>query len=122
MARYSETLIDHFSSPRNFGQLEHPDYVGVAGMIGYGRSVVLYVKLDGERISEVRCRCQGCGPTIASASVLTELMHGRTLAECHDITSDTIIEALDGMPADKRHLVGFVLESLKQIVRESASD
>lgn len=112
MARFSETLMDHAQSPRNRGTLQQADRVGVAGIPGRGRSVVLQLVLEGKCVTEAKFQAQGCGVTIAAASMLTELVIGRTLAECEQLTPQQLANALDGMPADKLDRAALAVAAL----------
>jgi nitrogen fixation NifU-like protein len=116
MGRYSETLMEHFNSPRNGGVLEHPDRVGIVGVPGQGPFFVLYLKLDGDRVREARYRTYGCGPTIAAGSVLTELIAGRTIEECRGLTTEDVIAALDGVPPEKLHCPTMAVAALHKAV------
>ena len=84
MARYSPTVMEHFSEPRNFGRMEGADFVGVAGVPGQGRYLVIYMKLESRRIAEATFHCHGCGATIACGSMLTEMMTGKLAKECRE--------------------------------------
>ena len=112
MPRFSETLMDHAQSPRNRGTLRHADRVGVAGIPGRGRSIVLQLVLDGQRVSAAGFQAQGCGVTIAAASMLTELVIGKTLAQCGEVTTQQLAAALDGMPADKLDRAALAVAAL----------
>lgn len=103
MARFSELLMDHFSSPRNSGVLEAPDRIGRAGAAGQGPFLVLYLKLNGEVIAAAKFQTHGCGASIAAGSMLTEMIVGRSTAECLTLTAERLSEALGGFPPDKLH-------------------
>lgn len=113
MGKYSETLVDHVMAPHNSGIMQDPDLTGHAGTPGRGAFLILFLKIQGERIIAAKCHTHGCGPTIASASVLTDLIVGRTIAECHALTADDLIEALDGMPPDKLHCPALAIAALR---------
>jgi NifU-like protein involved in Fe-S cluster formation len=82
LPRYSETLTEHVMAPRNGGVLESPDLTGYAGTPGRGAFMILFIKLDSGRIAAAKYHTYGCGLTIASGSMLTEMIVGRTIAEC----------------------------------------
>ena len=86
MGKYSETLTEHVMSPRNGGSIEHPDLTGHAGAPGRGAFMILYLKIEDERIAAAKYHTVGCGPTIASGSMLTEMIHGKSIAECRELT------------------------------------
>jgi nitrogen fixation NifU-like protein len=110
---YSETLMDHFSSPRNQGLMPDPDRVGRAGSPGRGPFLILYLRLGGGRVSEARFQTYGCGATIASGSALTEAITGREVGECLRLTAQDLIDALDGMPPTKLHAPELAIVALR---------
>ncbi len=99
-------------APRNGGVLENPDLAGHAGTPGRGALMVLFLKLDGDRIAEAKYQTYGCGPTIASGSMLTEMIVGRAITECRELTVEDLIEALDGVPPDKLHSPALAIGAL----------
>ena len=105
--------MDHFQAPRNQRRLPSADVVGTAGVPGQGRFLTLYLQLSDGRVSLATFDCHGCGVTIACGSILTELVEGRTLEECAAVTANDLIEALDGIPADKQDRAGFALVALQ---------
>ncbi|WP_339910227.1 iron-sulfur cluster assembly scaffold protein [Symmachiella dynata] len=112
MSHYSETLMDHFQSPRNWGQLVQPDHVGVAGVPGRGRYLVLHLNVEDDRIIAARFQSHGCGATIAAGSMLTDMIQQRTVSECLAITTDELTTSLDGLPPNKQHCAGFAVAAL----------
>jgi nitrogen fixation NifU-like protein len=117
MGKFSDTLMDHVLSPRNSGVMEAPDLTGVAGTPGRGAFLVLYLKIEGGRIAAARYRTYGCGPTIAAGSMLTELILGRTIGACLELTAEDLIEALDGVPPDKRHCPALAIGALRNALK-----
>ena len=115
---FSPTLMDHFQSPRNRGQLDDPDLVGVAGVPGRGRFLVLYLKVDGDCVSIVRFRCHGCGVTIACGSALSELIQGQSLETCQSICDADIVRALDGVPPNRGDCPAFAISALGDALRQ----
>jgi nitrogen fixation protein NifU and related proteins len=103
MGEFSETVTEHVMAPRNGGALEHADSTGRAGAPGRGAFMILYLIIQGERISAAKYHTVGCGPTIASGSMLTEMVVGKSITECRELTAEKLIEALDGMPPEKLH-------------------
>jgi len=116
MAKYSEILTEHVMSPRNSGVLEDPDLTGHAGTPGRGAFMVLFLKLEGDRIAAAKYQTYGCGPTIASGSMLTEMIIGRTIAGCRQLTVEDLIQALDGVPPDKLHCPALAIGALRGAV------
>jgi nitrogen fixation NifU-like protein len=110
---FSDTLMDHFTSPRNSGTMEAPDRVGQAGTLGQGPFLVLYLRVVDDAIAAARFRTFGCGATIAAGSALTELIIGRTLYRCRLLTAEDVIAALDGVPADKLHCPALAIAALR---------
>jgi nitrogen fixation NifU-like protein len=100
---YSAKVLDHFLNPRNVGVVEDADGVGEIGSPATGNMIRLSLRVERGRILEARFRTFGCGTAIATSSVLTELIIGRTLDEAGTVTSRRVSEALDGLPASKRH-------------------
>jgi len=100
-------------APRNSGVLDSPDLTGLAGTPGRGAFMVLFLKLNANRVEAAKYQTYGCGPTIASGSMLTEMIVGRTIAECRELTVEDLIEALDGMPPDKLHCPALAIGALR---------
>jgi len=117
MKRFSDILMDHFNSPRNRGRLDNPDRVGVGGVPGNGPYLVLTIRLRGEIVTEAKCETHGCGVTIASASMLTELLANRSLNECRSITAERLTRELGGVPADKAHGPALAVAALQNAIR-----
>ena len=113
MGKYSETLMEHFASPRNVGRLDGADRIGRAGTPGRGPFMVLYLRLSGGIVTDARYQSHGCGATIASGSVLTELILGRTVQVCRALSSEVVREALDGVPPDKLHCPALAVAALR---------
>ena len=113
MGKYSETLTEHVMAPRNGGAIEDPDLTGHAGAPGRGAFMILYLKVEEERIAAAKYHTVGCGPTIASGSMLTEIIKGKSIAECRELTVENLIEALEGVPPDKLHCPALAIGALK---------
>ena len=103
MGGFAETLMEHFNSPRNQGPMPDPDLIGHVGTPGRGPFFILYLRVHNNVVTGARFQCHGCGSTIASGSVLTELIAGRSVQDCLKLTVEDLINALDGIPAHKRH-------------------
>jgi nitrogen fixation protein NifU and related proteins len=116
MAGYSETVMDHFRSPRNVGRLEPCDASGVCGTSGNGPFMLFTARLAEGRIAEVRCQTFGCGPAIAAGSVLTELVTGRSLADTSTLSRDDLLAALGGLPEDKLYCADLAVEAWRNLV------
>ncbi|UCH78345.1 MAG: Fe-S cluster assembly scaffold protein NifU [Candidatus Coatesbacteria bacterium] len=100
---YSEKVMDHFYNPRNVGVIDDPDGVGKVGNPVCGDMMELFIKVDGDVIQDVKFRTFGCGAAIATSSMVTELVKGKTLEEALKITNKTVAEALGGLPKQKMH-------------------
>jgi nitrogen fixation protein NifU and related proteins len=118
MARFSETLTEHVMAPQNAGVLENPDLTGHAGTPGRGAFLILFLKVQSDRIVAARYQTYGCGPTIAAGSMLTELIVGRTIDECRALTVEDLILALDGVPPDKLHCPALAIGALRDALRD----
>jgi nitrogen fixation NifU-like protein len=125
MSRFSETLSEHVMAPRNGGVIENADLTGHAGVPGRGAFMILYLRTRDDRIAEAKYHTVGCGPTIASGSMLTEMIAGKSITECRKLTVEDLIEALDGMPPDKLHCpalaIGALQDALSKWPAEAAS-
>ena len=112
---YTKEVMDHFLHPRNMGEIPDADAIGEVGNITCGDALKLYLKLDEdkERVVDVKFQTFGCASAIASASALTELVKGRTVAEVEKITNDTIAEFLGTLPEEKMHCSVMGMEALE---------
>ena len=102
---YSQKVMDHFVNPRNVGEIENPDGVGEAGNPKCGDIMKIYLKVNDETkiIEDVKFKTFGCASAIASSSMATELIKGKTIDEAWDLTNRAVAEALDGLPPIKMH-------------------
>src|ERR1044071_8958802 len=109
---YTPQVAEHIANPRNVGELEHPSGVGdVTNQVCMDR-IQLTVRVEGERLSDARVKAEGCPPTIAAASVLTELIIGRAVAELETLTRQDVADALGRLPAAKQHCASLAIEAL----------
>jgi nitrogen fixation protein NifU and related proteins len=100
---YSDKVLEHFYSPRNVGTLPDANGIGEAGDANCGDIMKIYLKVENNAIKDVRFMTFGCGSAIASSSIATELIKGKTLEEAWGLTNKSVIEALDGLPSSKIH-------------------
>lgn len=101
---YSEKVMEHFNHPRNVGEIEHPSGVGTVGNAKCGDIMRMYLDIDDDgRIQDVKFKTFGCGAAVATSSMATELVKGRTVQEALQVTNKVVMEALDGLPPLKVH-------------------
>ena len=117
MALYTETVMDHFMHPRNVGEIENPDGVGQVGNAKCGDIMKMYLKIKDDRIEDVKFETFGCGSAIASSSMATELIKGKTIEEALAVTNKQVVDALGGLPAYKLHCSVLAEESIKAAVK-----
>ena len=104
MWNYTDKVMDHFLHPRNVGEIENPDGVGEVGNAACGDALKLTFKLDKEgRIEDVKFKTFGCGAAVATSSMATEMVKGKTIYEALQVTNKAVMEALDGLPPVKVH-------------------
>lgn len=113
MIRYSQKVLDHFLRPRNVGEIEDADGVGQIGDPSCGDFLKVYVKVEGERIVDVKYQIRGCPAAIACASVMTELAIGKNIEDALFIEDQDIVDALDGLPDFKLHCSVLSADALK---------
>ena len=119
MALYSEKVMDHFTNPRNVGEIENADGVGEVGNPVCGDIMKIYLKInDRQVIEDVKFETFGCGSAIASSSMATELIKGKSLEEALKLTNKAVTEALDGLPAHKIHCSVLAEEAIKGAVKD----
>lgn len=119
MALYSEKVMDHFRNPRNVGVIENADGVGEVGNPICGDIMKIYLKINDEQIIEdVKFETFGCGSAIASSSMATELINGKSVTEALKLTNKAVTEALDGLPAHKIHCSVLAEEAIKKAVKD----
>ena len=100
---YSEKVMDHFMNPRNVGKMENPDGVGKAGNPMCGDIMEIFIKVEDDVITDVKFLTFGCGAAVASSSMATEIIKGKTVEEALALTNKAVLEALDGLPPQKVH-------------------
>lgn len=115
---YSKKVMDHFHNPRNVGKIKDPDGVGTVGNPVCGDVMKLYIKVKDGRISDARFQTFGCGAAIATSSMVTELVKGKTLEEAVALSNKEVAEALDGLPPLKMHCSMLAEEALKAAIED----
>jgi nitrogen fixation NifU-like protein len=110
---YSDKVIDHFQNPRNVGEIEDASGVGTVGNAKCGDMMRLYLKINEEQvIIDCKFKTYGCGAAVASSSMATEMIKGKTVAEAMKLTNKAVMEALDGLPPEKEHCSLLAKETL----------
>ena len=110
---YSDKVMDHFNHPRNVGIIEDADGVGTVGNPVSGDIMKMYLKIDHGVITDVRFKTFGCGSAIATSSMATEIIKGKTIEEALTMTNAAVAEALDGLPPHKMHCSVLAEEAVK---------
>jgi nitrogen fixation NifU-like protein len=117
-SQYSEKVMDHFKNPRNVGEIENPDGVGHVGNPVCGDIMELYIKVKDGIIVDARFKTFGCGAAIATSSMVTEIVKGKSIEEALKISNKTVAEALDGLPAIKMHCSVLAEDALKLAIED----
>ncbi len=117
MSLYSAKVMDHFRNPRNVGVIEDPDGVGEVGNAKCGDIMKMYIKVENGILVDVKFETFGCGSAIASSSMATEMIKGKTLQEALLLTNQAVAEALDGLPAYKMHCSVLAEEAVQAAIR-----
>ena len=118
---YSEKVMEHFQNPRNVGEIENADGVGEIGNPVCGDIMKLYIKVDDNRIIDAKFKTFGCGAAIATSSMVTELVKGKTLEEAEKISRNTVADALDGLPPVKMHCSNLAADALRKAIEDYRS-
>jgi len=109
---YSQKVMDHFSNPRNVGEIEDANGVGQVGNAKCGDIMKMYLKIEDNVIVDAKFKTFGCGAAVATSSMATELIKGKTIDEAMKITNQTVAEALDGLPPAKMHCSNLAEEAI----------
>lgn len=117
---YSEKVMDHFQNPRNVGEIENADGVGEVGNAKCGDIMRMYISVENGVITDVKFKTFGCGSAIATSSIATEMVKGKTLEEALKLTNKAVAEALDGLPPVKMHCSVLAEDALKAAIYDYA--
>ena len=117
MGPYSEKVMDHFMDPRNMGDIKDADAVGTVGNPACGDVMRLYIKVEGDKITEAKFKTFGCGAAIATSSMATEMIKDKSLEEARKITNEAVAEALDGLPPNKMHCSVLAQEAIEAAIK-----
>jgi nitrogen fixation NifU-like protein len=118
MGQYSEKVMDHFSNPRNVGEIENADGIGRVGNPVCGDVMNLYIKVENDVITDAKFKTFGCGAAIATSSMVTELVKGKTIDEAMSLSNRAVAEALGGLPSIKMHCSVLAEDALKLAIED----
>ena len=118
MPVYTEKVMDHFENPRNVGEIENADGVGTVGNATCGDIMKIYIKVEDEKIVEAKFKTFGCGAAIATSSMATEMVVGKTIEEALAITREQVADALGGLPPVKMHCSNLAADALHAAIKE----
>ncbi len=115
---YSDKVMEHFSNPRNIGEIENADGVGEVGNPVCGDMMSFYIKVEDDKISDIKYKTFGCVAAIAVSSMVSEMALGKTLAEAKTITKKSVAESLDGLPKEKLHCSNLGADALAKAIED----
>jgi nitrogen fixation NifU-like protein len=115
---YSEKVVEHFTNPRNMGEMEDADAVGKVGNPTCGDLIWIYIKVKDDIITDVKFKTFGCAAAIATSSMVTELTMGKTLKEAYQITRNDVADSLEGLPPIKMHCSNLAADGLHKAIEE----
>ncbi len=119
---YSEKVMDHYRNPRNVGKIDNADAVGVAGSLACGDQLKIYLKIENNIVTDAKFQTFGCGSAVASSSILTEMIIGKSLDEVKKITNKDIADQLGGLPPEKMHCSVMGYEALEDALKGYGDD
>jgi nitrogen fixation NifU-like protein len=115
---YTEKVMDHFSNPRNVGEIEDANGVGEVGNASCGDIMKIFLKVEDNIIKDVKFKTFGCGAAIATSSMVTEMAIGKTIDEALVLTNQAVAEALDGLPPAKMHCSNLAADALHEAIKD----
>jgi len=115
---YSEKVMEHFSNPRNVGEIQDADGVGEVGNAKCGDIMKIFIKIENDIITDIKFKTFGCGAAIATSSMATELILGKNIKDALKLTNKAVIEALDGLPPAKIHCSVLAEEAVKSAIAD----
>jgi len=116
--QYSKKVMDHFTNPRNVGELEDANGIGEVGNAACGDIMKIYLKIENDTVVDVKFKTFGCGAAVATSSIATEMIKGKRLDEVLELTNSAVVEALDGLPPAKIHCSVLAEEAIKSAVAD----
>jgi nitrogen fixation protein NifU and related proteins len=114
---YSDKVMDHFSNPRNVGEIDNADGVGEVGNASCGDIMKIFLKVEDNVIKDIKFKTFGCGAAIATSSMVTEMAMGKTIDEALELTNAAVAEALDGLPTQKMHCSNLAADALHEAIK-----
>lgn len=118
---YTDKVIDHFQNPRNVGEISDADGIGKVGSEVCGDVIEVYIKVSDGRLEDVKYKTFGCGAAVASGSMGTEMVKGKTIEEAMLITDQQVADALDGLPEEKLHCSNLAAEGIRTAIEDYLS-
>ena len=118
MALYSDKVMDHFQHPRNVGKLDDADGIGEVGNAKCGDIMRMYIKVDDGIITDFKFNTFGCGSAIATSSMATELIKGKSVKEALTLSNQAVVDALDGLPPQKIHCSVLAEEAVRAAIKD----
>ena len=115
---YSDKVMDHFTNPRNVGEIEDANAIGQVGNLKCGDIMKIYMKIEDNIIEDIKFKTFGCGAAVATSSMATELVKGKTVEEALDLTNQAVAEALDGLPPIKMHCSVLAQEAIHAAIAD----
>jgi nitrogen fixation NifU-like protein len=115
---YTEKVKDHFLNPRNVGEIKNPDGFGKVGNTVCGDVMAIYIKIKDNKIVDIKFKTFGCAAAVATSSVLTEMVKGKTIDEALKITRDDVANELGGLPAIKMHCSNLAADALREAIKD----
>lgn len=115
---YSDLVMEHFTNPRNVGEIPDADGVGTEGNPVCGDIMRIYIKVKDDRIEDIKFKTFGCGAAIATSSMVTEMVKGRTLEEAMQVSNKAVAEALGGLPSNKMHCSNLAADALHKAIED----
>lgn len=115
---YNDIVLDHFSDPRNVGEIVNADGIGEAGNPVDGDKIIIYIKIDKNILTDIRFRTLGCGAAIAASSMVTVMAKGKALEACLEISNEDVAEALGGLPLNKLRCSNIAADALHSAIAD----
>lgn len=115
---YNEKVMDHFSNPRNVGEIQEADGIGEVGNPVCGDIMKIYIKVKNNIIEDIKFKTFGCGAAIATSSMVTEMVKGKSIEEAIEVTNKDVAEALGGLPPVKMHCSNLAADALKEAIKD----